>query len=225
MPIIVRPAVSNEQVATYGHTDRDGGVRRRLHLLRRRHRLDPRDVGPTRDQRLDLLTERLERVGLGEIAERFEQRSPSARPTPPRRRGAPPPRPPRRRARRPAGRARGPGPRAPCSVEAVPVAAERVGEDDVGAGVDEPPVQVLHPVGVVDVPELGRLTGVEAHREVVRAGGAVGEQHTLGGEELGEFDAHAGTVAPRPGTTAALRPPRSAGRYVPTASEEDPPDG
>ena len=65
--------------------------------------------------------------------------------------------------------------------------AERVGEDDVGARVDEPAVQVLHPVGMVDVPELGRLTGVEAHPEVVGAGGAVGEQHALGGEELGEY--------------------------------------
>ena len=57
-PIIVRPAVSNEHVATYGTPTRDGGVGRGPHLLGRRHRLDPRDVGPTGDERLDLLAER-----------------------------------------------------------------------------------------------------------------------------------------------------------------------
>src|SRR6185436_5559613 len=79
-----------------------------------------------------------------------------------------------------------------------------VGQDDVGAGLDEAAVQVLHPVRVVDVSELRRLPGVQAHREVVGAGGAVGEQHTPGGEELGETGAHAGTVVlPSPGS--ALR--------------------
>ena len=62
-------------------------------------------------------------------------------------------------------------------LQPVPVAAERVREDDVGARVDERPVQLLHPFGMVDVPELGRLARLEAHLEVVRAGRAVGEQH------------------------------------------------
>ena len=89
--------------------------------------------------------------------------------------------------------------------EAVAVAAEGVGQDDVGAGVHEPPVQVLHPVGLVDVPELGCLAGLEPHREVVGAGGAVGEQDTLGGEELGETGAHARTV-PHPDRWGATFP-------------------
>ena len=55
MPIIVRPAVSNEHVATYGMPTAMAALRGGAHLLGRRHRLDPRDVGAAGDQRLDLL--------------------------------------------------------------------------------------------------------------------------------------------------------------------------
>ena len=53
---------------------------------------------------------------------------------------------------------------APWSASRWRLHAEGVRQDDVGAGVDEAAVQVLHPLGMVDVPELGRLAGVEAHR-------------------------------------------------------------
>ena len=152
----MRPAVSNEHVATYGTPTAMAAFGRGPHLFGRRHRLDPRDVGAAGDERLDLLGERLERVGLGELAERLEERA--------------------RRSDRAgdhhralgglghlAGELGGalreladPGLGA-VEREPVAVAAEGVGQDDVGARVDEPAVQVLDPVGVVDVPELGRL--------------------------------------------------------------------
>ena len=68
-------------------------------------------------------------------------------------------------------------------VQPVAVAAERVGEDDVGAGVDERLVQFGHLVRLLEVPELGRLARPEAHPEVVGAGGAVGQQGAIEGEE------------------------------------------
>ena len=54
-------------------------------------------------------------------------------------------------------------------------------------------------VRCVDVPELGRLAGPEAHLEVVGARCAVGEQHPPGGEQRLECRSHAGTlpIAPR----------------------------
>jgi hypothetical protein len=75
-------------------------------------------------------------------------------------------------------------------LEAVRVAPEGVGEDEVGAGVDEALVQALHPLGVIDRPELGRLTRGEALHEVVGARGAVGEQWAAGGQEIRERGTH-----------------------------------
>ncbi len=64
------------------------------------------------------------------------------------------------------------------------VATEGVGQDDVGAGIDELLVQRAHPVGVVGVPELRRVAGTQTTFEVVRSRGAIGEQRAAGGELL-----------------------------------------
>ena len=74
----------------------------------------------------------------------------------------------------------------PVQLETMTIAAERVGQDDVGAGVDELLVQRAHLVGMVDVPELGRVAGTEAPFEVVRACRAVGKQGAPGGQQVNE---------------------------------------
>ena len=66
-------------------------------------------------------------------------------------------------------------------LQALAVAAERVGQDDVGASFDELPVQIHHLVGSLDGPELRRVTRHQPGSEVVRAGGAIGEQDPSGG--------------------------------------------
>ena len=71
-------------------------------------------------------------------------------------------------------------------LETVTIAAERVGQDDVGAGVDELLVQGANLVGVVDVPELRRIAGTEPALEVVGASRAVGEQGATGGQQFGK---------------------------------------
>ena len=69
----MRPAVSNDPVAVYGHPDRDRGTRGGADLLGRRHGLDPHDVGAARPQPGDLLGEHVDRVVFGECAERREE--------------------------------------------------------------------------------------------------------------------------------------------------------
>ena len=61
-------------------------------------------------------------------------------------------------------------------LQALAVATERVGQDDVGARIDELLVQGAHLVGFVEVPELGWIAGAEASLEVVGAGGAICQQ-------------------------------------------------
>jgi hypothetical protein len=193
-----RPARGVERAGRdVGDADLDRRVRRGAHLLGRRHRLDPRDVGTPGRERGDLLAERRACVGLGERTERLEERA--GGPDRPGHDDGPVGglghlarelgRPPRELGDARLGAVQG---------EAVPVAPERVGEDDVGARLDEAAVQVLHAVGVVGVPQLGGLAGGQPHAEVVGARRTVGEQHALGGEELGETGAHARTVAPGP---------------------------
>ena len=182
---MVRPAVSNEPGGRVRHPDRDRGARGGPELLGRRHGLDPRDVGAAGREPGDLLGERVDCFVGGERAERREQL-----------------------ARRPDGAGHHDGAR--CGVgdltrelggplvelehavlgavqfQAVAVAAERVRQDDVGARVDERPVQLLDALGMLRVPELGRLPRLEAHPEVVRAGRAVGEQHPAGCQQCFE---------------------------------------
>jgi hypothetical protein len=66
------------------------------------------------------------------------------------------------------------------------VAAEGVGQDDVGAGVDESLVQRPHALRMLEVPGLGRIARRQAHGEKIRAGCAVGEQDFSGIEQGGE---------------------------------------
>ena len=58
--------------------------------------------------------------------------------------------------------------------------------------------------GMVDVPELRRLTGLEPHLEVVRARRPVGEEHRSGTEQVGESALHPGNA-----TAAWAARPRS----------------
>ena len=71
-------------------------------------------------------------------------------------------------------------------LETMAIAAERVGQDDVGAGVDELLVQGTNLVGVIDIPELRWIAGTEATLEVVGASRAVGEQGATGGQQFGK---------------------------------------
>ena len=61
-----------------------------------------------------------------------------------------------------------------------------VGQDDVGSRVDETLVQRPHAIRVLEVPHFRRVTGGEAHRKQVGAGGTVGEQGPAGREQVGE---------------------------------------
>ena len=67
--------------------------------------------------------------------------------------------------------------------EAAPVAAKTVGQDDVGAGLDEGLMQRPDAVGVIRVPQFRALAGGEAHGEEVGAGRAVGQQGPALGQE------------------------------------------
>ena len=66
--------------------------------------------------------------------------------------------------------------------QSVAVTTEAVGENDVGTGFDEAAVIGRDPVGMVDVPGLGRVAGLQAHRKQVGAGGAIGEKPRPGAE-------------------------------------------
>ena len=121
------------------HADVDRRERGSPHLLRSRLRLDPGDVGTAGLEPLDLFRERRDRVVLRHRAERDEELAGRARSNRP-----PAPGDRRRAATSPAISAA----RLAISVAAIlggvqlqaePVAAERVGQDDVGAGVDELP--------------------------------------------------------------------------------------
>ena len=150
-----------------------------------RHRLDPGDVCAAVSETGGKLRERLDGSALGEGSERFEQLA-------------------RRThgsgdddwSRRGVGHLAGqfgssPGQLVDASLGAVElepmtIAAERVGEDDVGPGVDELLVKGEHLLGMVGVPELGRVARTEPTLEVVRTGGSVGEQRAPGGQQLDE---------------------------------------
>ncbi len=65
-------------------------------------------------------------------------------------------------------------------------AAEGIGEDDVGAGIDEVLVQLRDVLGPGFVPEFRRFTRFQAHGEKRGAGRAVGDEDRLFGEEIGK---------------------------------------
>ena len=163
----------------------DGG----RELVLRRHGLDPDDVGAALGEGVGLLGERGGALGDGERAERLEQL---------------------------AGRADVAGDHDLAAaagalvvgdaagdaggqlvqlgdavlglvqLQAIARAAEAIGEDDVGAGRDHGAVQRLDAVDVIDVPQLGRVAGEQAHVEQVGAGGAIGQQEGPLREQAGE---------------------------------------
>ncbi len=74
-------------------------------------------------------------------------------------------------------------PLGPVQREAAAIAAKTVGQDDVGAGVDEGLMQRPDAVGMVGVPQFRALAGGEAHGEEVGAGRAVRQQRPAFGEK------------------------------------------
>jgi hypothetical protein len=166
-------------VEAHGHdqrqTGRAGALDRGLELLDRGDRLDPEHVGAALGQGRRLLGEGGLGVGLRQGTDRLQDL---------------------------AGRAHGagdddlapaflarltrqPGRGAvelgdpvlgPVQLEPVAGAAEGVGQDDVRAGFQKAAVQLEDALRVVDVPQLGRVAGLEPHGEVVGPRRAVGEQ-------------------------------------------------
>jgi hypothetical protein len=180
MPIMVRPAVSKLMVQTTGRPVARAPVG---HLLEGVHGLYPQHVGAALGQRLGLFGIGGGALGHGQLAERHVHLAGRTH-------GA---------ADHDiaagfrdhlAGQARGGrvelGHPLGCAVQlqAVAGAAEGVGQNDVRAGVDEGAVLAAHLVGLVDVPQLGRVTGGQPGREEVGPGGAVGEQPGPLGEHL-----------------------------------------
>ena len=90
--------------------------------------------------------------------------------------------------------------------------AERTGEDDVGARVDEGPVQLDDAFGSLEQPLLGCQAGLHAHHLVVRPRRAVGDEDAslrqLAGERPGLRRARRGFHARPP----YRRPPTAAAR-------------
>jgi hypothetical protein len=96
-------------------------------------------------------------------------------------------------------------------LQPVGVAAEAVGQDDVGARVDELAMEVDHTVGVVDVPELGAVAGFEAAPEEARAHAAIGQEHAALVEQRAEQVGHRVSPSrdvprPSPAAVAGCRP-------------------
>ena len=177
------------------HADADRRLGGRPHLLRCRHRLDPRDVRAASLQTLDLFGEGVDRLVVGECSERLEQltRRPHAAGHDDRsRRGV------RDAACQPRGTRRefADSILGIVQLQSMTIAPERVGEDDVRAGIHEGLMQPDHLVGLVGDPEFGRLSGFEADLEIVRARRAVGEQWSTGVEKLLEGRSHGANASP-----------------------------
>ena len=132
--------------------------RRGADLLRCRHRLDPGDVRAAVAQAAGQLLERFNGHIAGERAERLEQLA--GRPDRTRDDHRP-----RRRIRHLAGDLRSTLGQlvdpilGAMQLQALAVAAERVGQDDVGDGVDELLMEGAHLLRMIGVPELGRIAG------------------------------------------------------------------
>ena len=76
--------------------------------------------------------------------------------------------------------------------EADAIRAERVGEQDVGAGVDEALMDALHRLRALDVPRRAVVAFAEAEREEIGAHRAVGDDDLLLFEEPAQQIAHRG---------------------------------
>jgi hypothetical protein len=62
------------------------------------------------------------------------------------------------------------------------VAAEAVGQDQIGAGTDEASVAGPDAIGMVEIPRVGRGPRLEPEGEQAGAHGAVGAHNRLAGE-------------------------------------------
>ena len=149
----------------------DGG----FDLFARRHGLDPENIGATLGKGACLLGEGLDPQRPGQDAQRLEQLA--GRPHVAGHHNRP--------AGGVGGGARHPGRRLVEFVDAVvhlmqletiAGSAEGVGQDDVGAGLDEAGVDGLHTIGVLDIPQLRRAAGLEAGGKQAGPHAAVGDQ-------------------------------------------------
>ena len=173
---MVRPLVSKLKVTTTGRSVVAAPATAACDLLGRGHGLDPEQIGAAGRERLGLLGERGRGLVHGHGTQRDDELA----------RGA-------HRARdqhRPAGRVGNPArqPRRGAVELGDPVlglmqfeplagAAEAVGEDDVGAGLDEAAMDRGDAVGLENVPELRAVARGEAQREQAGAHAAVRQQH------------------------------------------------
>ena len=165
-----------------GQADPDRGLGCGLRLVGRRHRLDPGDLRAAFLQALDLLGEGVDRLVIGHRAERHEQlagRADRARDD-------------HLAAGLVGDAARDLGGALVQLVHAIlrivqlqPLAraAEGIGEDDVGAGIDEILVQRRDLFRGRLVPQFRRLAGFQPHVEQVGAGRAVGQQYAFFGKQ------------------------------------------
>ena len=71
-------------------------------------------------------------------------------------------------------------------VEAEPVPSEGVGEDDVGAGLDEATMHLLDEVALLDVEQLGTASTLEAKGEERGAHRPICDEVSMVGEQIGE---------------------------------------
>ena len=173
------------QRADDGQAGLRGTGHRRLHLFGRGHGLDPQHIGAAFGQRHGLLGKRITCLLEGQWSDRlhdFAGRTHAA--------GH------HHLASAGIGNlARQHGRRAVdldhavlplVQLEPVARAAEAVGQDDVGAGIDKAAVQVADTIRVFEVPQLGRIAGNEADIEQIAAGGAVSQQPGAAGQQAGE---------------------------------------
>ena len=79
-------------------------------------------------------------------------------------------------------------------LHAVAVGAKAVGQDDVGAGLDEGPEEGVDRLRVVEVPKLRGIAGREPGGEEIGAGCAVGKEDALLGKKFGKCDHDASIV-------------------------------
>jgi hypothetical protein len=75
-------------------------------------------------------------------------------------------------------------PLGPVQLQSITRSAKAVGQDDVGAGLDEAAMQIGDAVPVLGVPELRRVAGEESRREEIAAGRAPARSHGRFGSSL-----------------------------------------
>jgi hypothetical protein len=87
----------------------------------------------------------------------------------------------------------------------VAVAAEGVGQDDVGPGLGHAAVKRRDPVRMIDIPQLRRIAGHQPCLEQVGARGAVGHEIFPLGQQGVQKVAHAGVRCPWAGPWLILQ--------------------